>query len=183
MVQSVELLPDPAVDAWVRDQWRALADAGLPSLTHHQGATNRPHVTLAVAQSVGADLEARLDDALGRRPDAVVRLGGLVVFGPQGRDGRCVLARLVVPSGPLLALQARVAAAWEDADGVPWTTRPGAWTPHVTLAMRLTPEEVGRAVSVVGGPAPADDPGPPAGVRRWDGTARREWWLVGSPPT
>ncbi|MFC5381972.1 2'-5' RNA ligase family protein [Aquipuribacter nitratireducens] len=181
MVQSVELLPSPTVEAWVRDQWRALVEAGLSSLANHQGETNRPHVTLAVAQSVDADAEARLDDALALWPQAVVRLGGLVVFGPQGRDGRCVLARLVVPSQSLLALQERVAAAWRHAEGVPWTTRTGAWTPHVTLAMRLTPEQVGQAVAVVGRWRPLDEPGPPTGVRRWDGDARREWWLARSP--
>jgi hypothetical protein len=40
-VRTVELLPDAALDAAVRDAWARLAAAGLPSLGRH------PHPTTA----------------------------------------------------------------------------------------------------------------------------------------
>ncbi|WP_336922021.1 2'-5' RNA ligase family protein [Aquipuribacter sp. SD81] len=188
MVQSVELLPGGAVEAWVRAQWAALADADLPSLAHHQGETNRPHVTLAVAGSVTADAETALEAALsdGAWRAAAVRPGGFVVFGPHGRGGRFVLARLAVPSPPLLALHEVVARAWQPATDVPPTSRPGAWTPHVTLASRLTAAQLADAVVVAGAVAApaayeADTAVPPRGVRRWDGDGREERWLTGVP--
>lgn len=186
MVQSVELLPGPAVEAWLRAQWTALADAGLPSLAHHQGETNRPHVTLAVAGSVTADAETSLEAVLAGTAwrDAAVRAGGFVVFGPHGRGGRFVLARLAVPSQALLCLHAAVARAWQPVTDVPPTARPGAWTPHLTLASRLTATQLAEAVGVAGAvTAPDVDTAsdPPRGVRRWDGDAREERWLTGAP--
>jgi 2'-5' RNA ligase len=151
VVQSVELLLDGGLDAAVRAQWQALADAGLPSQARHTGATNRPHVTLAVhSEPWPATVEAALPDAVGPLP-LTLRLGGLVSFGQGG--GRYVLARLVVPSAGLLALHARIAAAVDPGRAVD-PDRPGAlgalgalggpdhlgvgrWTPHVTLARRL----------------------------------------------
>ncbi|GAB2937509.1 2'-5' RNA ligase family protein [Rhodococcus aerolatus] len=166
-VQSVELLLDDGSDAAVRAQWTALADAGLPSQARHTGESNRPHVTLAVAEA----LTAEQDEALVPVADDVplpLTLGGLLVLG--GRRG--VLARLVVPSAALLALQARVAATVGDAVA---HTGPGAWTPHVTLAHRLTDDELDRALRVL---RPVQEvTGRAVAVRRWDGEAKREWRL------
>ena len=50
--------------------------------------------------------------------------------------------------------------------------------PHVTLAHRMTADQVAVALSVVRGPRVAD--GYAVGVRRWDGDARREWLLAGA---
>ena len=50
--------------------------------------------------------------------------------------------------------------------------------PHVTLAHRMTADQVAVALSVVRGPREAD--GYAVGVRRWDGDARREWLLAGA---
>ena len=52
MAHSVELLFDQSTDAAIRRQWAALADAGLPSQANHPSPTNRPHVTLTVAQRI-----------------------------------------------------------------------------------------------------------------------------------
>lgn len=180
MVQSVELLLDDDLDARVRRQWRALADAGLPSQARHTGASNAPHVTLAVASGVSPAHEDRLADAV---TDAglpmPVLLGGLVLLGRH----KHVLARLVVPSADLLDLQARAAGAWADALEVPVTTAAGRWVPHVTLALHLTDTQVGQALTALRG-APAEpsaswqgDEGHATAVRRWDSEAR-ETWLV-----
>ena len=176
VVQSVELLLDADLDARVRAQWRALVDAGLPSLGRHTGATNAPHVTLTVASGVGPAHEQRLADAL---PPAdlplPLLLGGYVVFGHH----KHVLARLVVASPRLLDLHSRAAAAWADALEVPETALPGRWTPHVTLASHLTDTQLGQAFTALRSLAPAlhDGAGAAVAVRRWDGTAKEAWPL------
>ncbi|KQU57415.1 hypothetical protein ASG84_17815 [Rhodococcus sp. Leaf278] len=165
MVQSAELLLDPALDASVRREWAALSDAGLPSQNRHRGESNRPHITVAVA----ASMPDAVDDGAAIRFDPLdVRLGGLVVFG--GRSA--TLARLVVPSVELLDLHARVHAAvgpgsFDNVDT-------GRWTPHVTLARRLTTVEAGAAVQLLSNSI-EDLMGSAVALRRWDGEAKREW--------
>ena len=45
---SVELVPDAAIEAAVRDDWARLESAGLPNAGRNPSPSNRPHVTLAV---------------------------------------------------------------------------------------------------------------------------------------
>ncbi len=119
-----------------------------------------------------------LDSALGaaaRVPIDLV-LGGLLVFARR----RCVLARVVVPSSALLDLHARLHAALDDDPATGPSARylsPGTWTPHVTLARALSPDQVGAAVAALG--TVADLPGDGAAVRRWDARTRRTWVLDG----
>jgi 2'-5' RNA ligase len=172
MVQSVELLPDAALDDAVRLEWQRLVDAGLPSQARHRGASNRPHVTLAVAHDPWPPpVEAALA-ASGGPLSLPLRLGGLLVF---AHGARCVIARLVVPSAALLALHARIATAIGEAPGAVPHTAPGAWTPHVTLARGVPVAQLGAVVEALG--AVPDLVGSGTGLRRWDGTARREWRL------
>ncbi|OZE35735.1 MULTISPECIES: 2'-5' RNA ligase family protein [unclassified Rhodococcus (in: high G+C Gram-positive bacteria)] len=165
MVQSAELLLDSGLDAAVRREWAALSEAGLPSQNRHRGDSNRPHITVAVASS----MPVAVDDGAAIRFDPLgVRLGGLVVFG-----GRAItLARLVVPSVELLDLHARVHAAVGTGsfDNVDL----GRWTPHVTLARRLTSEQAGSAVRLLS-TSIEDLVGSAVALRRWDGEAKREW--------
>ena len=104
-----------------------------------------------------------------------------MVFGVPPRG--LVLARQVVVDRALLGLHARIHAAVEaphagpdededpDQDGpaapevVPHT-RPGAWAPHVSLALRLTAEQLAEAVTALGRIEP--EGAPAAGLRRWD---------------
>ena len=173
MVQSVELLLDAGLDAGVRAEWAALADAGLPSQARHTGASNAPHVTLAIAASVPPDVEAAMHGLGGSMP-VPLRLGGLLLF---GRGERRILVRAVVPSAELLALHARAAALVDLLPGTSHQLVPGAWTPHVTLARGMPVDRLPDALRALG------DVGEPAGtavaVRRWDGDARRTWRLVG----
>jgi 2'-5' RNA ligase len=182
-VHSIELLLDDVTDTAVRDSWAALAEAGLPSLAHHAGETNAPHVSLSVA----ARLDDRADPRLRRISDALplpLELGGLVVFGRPPRG--LVLARAVVPTAALLALHHDVHESAGGAAPVAHTA-PGRWTPHVTLASRLTPDQLARAVEVLAGAeeargttTPVDPdavPVPPetgrlVTLRRWDSDAR-----------
>lgn len=176
MTRSIELLLDEQTEAAVRADWDALAAAGLPSLAAHRSPTNRPHVTLAAGDGIvpvaprGLPLE--------------VSFAGLVSFAarPSGTGPRFVLARLVVLSAPLAAVHAAVheglAAVGTDAvaaagpkpleadaaaAAVP-NSRPGAWTPHVTLARRMTAEQVGAAHALLG----MQRPGRLVAARFWD---------------
>jgi 2'-5' RNA ligase len=172
VVQSVELLLDAATDAAVRAQWSRLAAAELPSQARHPQPSNRPHVTLSVALAIPPDVDEELPEALEGLP-VPLRLGGLVVFGGSRRR---VLARLVVPSGPLLAVHASVHRRTSCCPGLVDLTRPGRWTPHVTLARGLDDRMVARALTALG--TVPDAAGTAVTARRWDGDAKREWLLL-----
>jgi 2'-5' RNA ligase len=150
VVESVELLLDDDADAAIRAQWTALADAGLPSLASHTGESNRPHVTLAVAESGLADRAAAFAEVFaGWGIDSsglAVTLGSVQLFPARGHA--VVLVRAVVPSADLLTLQDAVTRAARPAQLLATTAR-GAWTPHVTLARRLPTSQVGPALDVL----------------------------------
>ncbi|MFI7586570.1 2'-5' RNA ligase family protein [Spongisporangium articulatum] len=171
MTQSVELLLGDEAEAAVRERWRRLAEARLPSMAHHQGETNRPHVTLAVADTLDEATETRLSALTGWLP-LTVTLGGLIAFGSARQR---VLALLVVPTVGLLELQ-RAAAELMPAPVQHLTA--DRWTPHVTLARRVKVEELGAAAQAVGD-LPELTTTCPA-VRRWDSDARRTWLLADS---
>jgi hypothetical protein len=52
----VELLLDEAAELAVREAWRRLADAGLPSQARHRSPTNSPHLTLAACPELTAPI-------------------------------------------------------------------------------------------------------------------------------
>jgi len=130
-VRTVELLPDGVTDRTVREAWRHLAEAGLPSQAGHPHPTNRPHLTLAAGEALPDAVRARLAEALGLLP-VRIRLEGLVRF--PGR--RHVLAWAVRPDAVLLRLHEEV---WRALAGAPGVGRmnplhaPGRWVPHITL--------------------------------------------------
>ncbi|HEY5820641.1 MAG TPA: 2'-5' RNA ligase family protein [Propionibacteriaceae bacterium] len=174
MAQSVELTFDPAADAQVIAQWRALADARLPTAQritpseHH-----RPHVTLFAGDSVDPAAEVSLP-ALLAGLDLTVQVGALMVFGP--RRTNYVLVRQVVPSAELIALQASVAElCGANRYG---QFGPGRWSPHVTLAPRIAGHQVGAALEVLGATSDAIT-AEVTQCRRWDGDRRTAWWLTG----
>ncbi|MBF6299935.1 2'-5' RNA ligase family protein [Nocardia amamiensis] len=167
MVQSVELLLDDAADAEIRRQWRMLAEAGVSSLAARTDEANRPHITAAVAKQVWPRIEQALDEQA--FSPISVRLGGLVVFGAR----RPILVRLVVPSEPLLALHRRIFHTISPCPGIPANLHPDAWTPHITLARRVPPNQLGEAIHAVA--RDRDFPATVLGIRRWDGDQRREW--------
>lgn len=173
-MHSLELLLDGATDAAVRAQWRRLLDADLPSQARHTGASNRPHITLALADELPVDVVAAVRSAVGATLPLELRLGGLLVF--AGR--RPVVSRLVVASRSLLDLQAAVVAALGIQAADPHGQfAAGAWTPHVTLARRLTPDDLGRVLQVAGD-EPDDLVGRAVELRQWDMTAKVTGTLV-----
>jgi 2'-5' RNA ligase len=134
---------------------------------HSPSADHRPHITVAVARQIWPRLEQTLAHQ-DFRP-LPVRLGGLVVFGARNP----ILVRLVVPTEPLLELQRRIFAVIAHCPGIPANVRPDAWTPHVTLARRVKPQQLGEAIHAVAGDH--DFPATVVGIRRWDGDLHREW--------
>ena len=177
MAHSIELLFDNDGDAAIRALWRALADAGLPSQLRVTSTTNRPHVTLLAAQRISPDVDDRLRGLRHRLPLECV-VGSPLVFGGP----RLTLARLVVPSVELLALQAEIYRQSQPCViGEPFAhCEPGRWTPHATLGRRFSVAEIGAAlaaVNTVAGPA-LDLPARFVGLRRWDADERVDHVLV-----
>ncbi|QHC57631.1 2'-5' RNA ligase family protein [Rathayibacter sp. VKM Ac-2760] len=156
-MRSLEVLLDPESEARIRGQWEALEAAGVPSLSLHTAASNRPHLTLLA----GPELTPPPPGALGPLP-ATVDLGAVLLF-PHA--ARFVLAWGVVRSPALDALHSRAAALIPGA--VP-TSLPDAWTPHISVSRRLRAEQLGQAVPLLGGPFPVGL----ASVRFWDGDTK-----------
>jgi 2'-5' RNA ligase len=168
-VVSIELLLDEAADARVREEWAALAAAGLSSLGAHTAPSNAPHITLAVRPAMP---EFALSDEVRALLPVPVTLGAPMLFGTGDRR---VLVRSVLGGLPLLHLHAALHAALpaalpaaEPAVDAPHT-RPGEWTPHVTLARRLKLDDLPRALALLG----ADIPAAAVSMRRWDSAALR----------
>ena len=167
MVHSVELLFDTETETAVRRLWDDLAAAGVRSQAAHTSPSNRPHVTLTVADRMGDAVTALLGPALERLP-LDCRIGAPMLFG-----GRAItLVRLVVPSAELLALQAevhRICLPHMPAGPLPNAER-GAWTPHVTLARRMPPEQLPQALELR--QLSREIRGRVTGLRHWDGNLK-----------
>jgi 2'-5' RNA ligase len=167
MVHSVELLFDAETESAVRGIWDDLMAVGVRSQAAHTSPSNRPHVTLTVADRMDDAVTAALRPALARLP-LECRIGAPMVFG-----GRSItLVRLVVPSAELLDLQAdvhRICLA-HTPDGPLVNVQPGEWTPHVTLARRVSPDQLPKAVALrqLG----REIRGRITGLRHWDGNAK-----------
>ena len=165
MVHSVELLFDAGTESAVRGIWDDLMAAGVRSQAAHKSPSNRPHVTLTVADRMDDAATAALSPALTRLPLAC-RIGAPMLFG-----GRSItLVRLVVPSAELLALQAEVhrICLAHMPDGALANAEPGQWTPHVTLARRVAPDQLPQALPRLG----HEIRGRITGLRHWDGNAK-----------
>ncbi|HKV18863.1 MAG TPA: 2'-5' RNA ligase family protein [Mycobacterium sp.] len=169
MVHSVELLFDDDTDAAMRRVWDDLTDAGIRSLATSTSPSNRPHVTLTVADR----MDDAVDDALRpllRQLPMPCTIGAPMLFG----RGPFVLVRLLIPSGELLALQAAVHEVClpHMSPGPLPHADPGHWTPHVTMARRVRGERLADALSVPR--MSRDRRGTAVALRHWDGNDRVE---------
>ena len=169
--QSVELLLDPESDTLVRGLWARLFDAGMPSQARHRGASNRPHVTLVALPSLPADAEPRLAEAVAGRLPVVGTWGEVATFG----HGPWTLVWLVEPSAGMRRLHDEVARVCDVPSG--HLTAPDRWTPHVTLARRVSARDLDAVRRLVSEPVAAatGTPMPAEEVRRWDGAAKVDW--------
>jgi 2'-5' RNA ligase len=169
MVHSVEMLFDADTEAAIRRLWDDLSDAGVRSLASSTSPSNRPHVTLTVAD----DMTDAVDDALRpllRSLPFACTIGAPMVFG----RGPFTLVRLVIPSAELLALQAEAhEACLPHMSPKPLPhAEPGQWTPHVTLARRVRQERLADALSLRH--IARDRHGSVVALRHWDGNSRVE---------
>ena len=169
MVHSVELLFDSETDAAVRRVWDDLTDAGVRSLASSTSPSNRPHVTLSVAEH----MDHAVNDAL--RPLArllpfACTIGAPMLFG----RGPFTLVRLVIPSAELLGLQAGVHEVClpHMSPGPLPHADPGHWTPHVTLARRVPQDRLADALSLRR--MSHDRRATAVALRHWDGNNRME---------
>ncbi|WP_130178325.1 2'-5' RNA ligase family protein [Cryobacterium sp. SO1] len=171
-MRSIELNFDLPTEATFRAEWTALEEAGLPNLGRHQGASNRPHLTLAAgpALQLTDSVRAAFDRAAAVLP-VELRVSGLVLF--RAGPGRFVLARPVVMTRALLELHRTVLGV---SPGAVELTQPDRWTPHVTLARRLGADQVGQALAVLGEPPPA---GSCVAARFWNGETKTLTALAG----
>jgi len=149
----------------IRRAWDDLRAAGLAA----QRPTARPHVTLVVATGMDEGVAQSLS-VLSPRFPVPCRVGSALVFGRSA----AVLARSIVPSAGLLEIHAdacRLAADHMRSAPMPHT-RPGDWSPHVTLGRRIPADRLATALSIAG--HPAEISGEFVGLRHWDGDTRTE---------
>ncbi|MEX5302003.1 2'-5' RNA ligase family protein [Kocuria sabuli] len=169
-MHSLELLLGEDAEASVRADWDRLIEAGLPSSGRHRSPSNRPHITVMAAPSLAPETVPGIDERVAAAAgfvDLPLASAGVLLFGP-GRGGY-VVVRQVVTTPELLELHRRVWDAVGPVPGQPRTSFPGAWTPHVTLARRMHPDQVAAALDVLE-PHPA--PLRAVSLRRWDSDAR-----------
>lgn len=132
MSLAICLLIDDPADAAVRELWRRLEEAGVPSLASHTHGRHLPHLTLAALRTFDVTDVQRALSGLPVAGPTVLRLDALGTF----RRSRCWLAPAA--SVDLVARQeAVVGAAVGTGADLHRHYRPGAWIPHLTLAPRL----------------------------------------------
>lgn len=170
MVHSVEVIFDPDTDAKIRGIWDDLMRARIRSQASNKSPSNRPHVTLTVAEHIDEAVNTALHPVLQRLP-LPCTIGAPMLFG-----GRVfTLVRLVVPSDALLGLHRQVheLCVPHMPKGMLGHADPGQWTPHVTLARRVGPDKLPAALTLrsVG----RDLRGVLTGLRHWDGDNRIEY--------
>jgi 2'-5' RNA ligase len=131
MALAVCLLFDPRTEDVIRGLWRRLEEQGMTTLLSHTHGRHVPHLTYASLRQYDAEA---VHSSLGRLPargPLAVRLDALGVF----RRSRCWLAPAIPVD--LAERQAAVVEAVTAAGAdLHKHYRPGAWTPHVTLAPR-----------------------------------------------
>ncbi|CAL9669005.1 hypothetical protein SUDANB176_07369 [Streptomyces sp. enrichment culture] len=130
-MRTVELLLDEAADLAVREAWRRLADAGLPSQARHRSPTNSPHLTLAACPELTTPIRWELAEVAAALP-LPARVTGVVRF----ERPTSVLAWALHLDSALATLHGRV---WDAvvSDSPPDTLNPlhapARWSPHITL--------------------------------------------------
>lgn len=143
MAQGVVLQFDAATSGAVRECWRSLEKAGLPSLESFTHGRHEPHVTLVVADRLveGEWLDTLRAEFFAGDPIRV-SLTGVAAF-PGG------WVYLAVEGLPLAGHARLVASLGRDAEGIWEHYLPGQWVPHCTLAGGLTEQQAETAVTLV----------------------------------
>jgi hypothetical protein len=159
---SVELLLDAESETSVREDWDRLLVAGLPSSGRNPAPSNRPHVTLAVRDTLEP---AAFANVAGLLP-IPLELAGIVLL---GHPGRYILARHVVVSSALLNCHRVVSTLAGRPEPRYLNTGVDRWTPHVTVARGLTAARLADALRTIRGP---NTRGQATGLRVWNAEER-----------
>ncbi len=183
MVHSIELLLDSQAEAAVREQWRLLDDAGLPTEHRRDGdVARRPHITLIACEQIAADTAAALSPLLAAAVPMPATIGAPSIFGTaKARRPSLLLVRQVLPTVGLLQLQQAVVAACPPAVDNHFLA--GHWVSHITLGRRFRPEQIADALRVLG-PSLAAEKGTGgrdatvAGARYWQGDRKLAQELI-----
>ena len=159
---ALEAVLDAESDAAVRECWRVLHEAGLPSQAMHRSPTNAPHLTLVAADTLD-------EEALALGAGRIVPLLPLELpvsaCVALGTGPRYAVALLCSPPAAVVAAVEEVARAVGD----PWA---GAWVAHATLALRMSAAEVGAALEVLEATGVRPERLRLTEVRHWDPVAR-----------
>ncbi|MFT4087555.1 MAG: 2'-5' RNA ligase family protein [Gordonia sp. (in: high G+C Gram-positive bacteria)] len=173
MPHSIELLPAADGDAALRAQWSRLAEARLPTAGKISADTNRPHCTLLAGTEIDPAADAALAAVAMRLPAPVV-IGAPTVF---AQHAGYTLVRIVTPGAELLGVHAQTArVAGEFVTGLSSTSAPGHWTPHFTLARRMTADQIAAALDLLDW-APIDTA--VTALRRWNGDEKTDVVIPG----
>jgi hypothetical protein len=142
MSRGVVLWPDTDIGATVRRLWRELAAAGLPSMETHTHRLHQPHVSLVVADDLDHEAVSRALEAVPLAPiPCRIEVAG---FFPGG-----VLLLPLVPNVPLIEEHHRVSTAVGELATGRWShTEPGVWSPHMTCAYGIPPDQIATATAI-----------------------------------
>jgi len=143
MSRGVVLWPGREMTQAVRGMWDDMAELGLPSMATHSHRLHEPHVSLVVAEIFDATRALEEIAAVPSEPISL-SVSAAGVF-PGG-----VLFLVCEPNQELLEEQQRIHRAVLPLATDAWSYfEPGRWTPHITLAMDLTTEQLVAALPVV----------------------------------
>lgn len=141
MAYLVEAYLDPEADAAVRRLWHVLNDAEVSDSNLRNDS--RPHLTLLTVPELDPNALLLALAGVAQRPAFSLSLRGLGLF----PGGRATLYLPPVPSAELLDLHRACGEAVVASGGeVAHRDAPGRWSPHVSLARRLRPDILPRAL-------------------------------------
>ena len=151
MALAVCLLLDDRADAAIRELWRRLEDAGVPSMLSHTHGRHVPPLTYAMLRSYDLDAVRGSLSSLPERALIPLHLDALGVF----RRSRCWLAPALTDD-----MAQRQATVVDAARGTGADLHrhyvPGSWVPHVTLAPRMQLNDLARVAQPVYDVLPLD---------------------------
>jgi hypothetical protein len=136
-------------------------------MSTHTHRKHLPHVSLLVAEHLPV---SETLSAVGRLPTEPIRL--LIEAAGVFPEGNLFLATIATPA--LLEEQRRIHDLTRPMTVGPWPHfAPGTWTPHITMAWSLVPDQVGPALSIVLPHLPLEGRLDSGGVE--DGTTGEHW--------
>lgn len=137
------LWPDSTTSRMIRDLWNAIAAEGVPSMATHTHGRHQPHVSLTVAEHL--PVRAALESVAPVPPEPI-----RVLIEAAGVFPGAFLFLACVANQQLLDEQRRVHHAIRPFAVGPWRHfEPGTWTPHITTAWALTPQQLAKALPIV----------------------------------